>query len=38
MSYYRVIEAENALRRSILAAELAASRVTTEAALRRSRV
>jgi hypothetical protein len=42
MSYYypysRVLEAENALRRSRLAAEIAASRVATEAALRRSRV
>jgi len=42
MSYYypysRVIEAESALRRSRLAAEIAASRVATEAALRRSRV
>ena len=42
MSYYypysRVLEAESALRRSRLAAEIAASRVATEAALRRSRV
>ena len=42
MSYYypysRVIETESALRRSRLAAEIAASRVATEAALRRSRV
>lgn len=43
MSYYyypysRLIETENALRRSRLAAEIAASRVATEAALRRSRV
>jgi hypothetical protein len=42
MSYYypysRVIEAESALRRSRLAAEIAASRVATEAALRRSRI
>jgi len=42
MSYYypysRVFETENVLRRSRLAAEIAVSRVATEAALRRSRV
>ncbi len=42
MSYYypysRVLETESALRRSRLAAEIAASRVATEAALRRSRI
>lgn len=40
MSYYYLasLEAENALRRSRLAAELAASRAATEVALRRSRI
>ena len=41
MSYYSYLaslEAENALRRSRVAAELAASRAATEFALRRSRV
>jgi hypothetical protein len=42
MSYYypysRIVEAESALRRSRLAAEIAASRVATDYALTRSRV
>lgn len=36
--YINYIEAENSLRRSRLAAELAASRLATEDAIRRSRV
>jgi hypothetical protein len=36
--YVAAIEIENALRRSRVAAEIAASRVATEAALRRSRI
>ena len=38
LSYLSTVEAENALRRSRLAAEVAASRVASEVALRRSRV
>ena len=41
MSYYAYLaslEAESALRRSRVAAELAASRAATESALRRSRI
>lgn len=37
-SYLTALETENALRRSRVAAELAASRVASEAALRRSRI
>ena len=37
-SYLSTIEAESALRRSRVAAELAASRVAADVALRRSRI
>lgn len=38
LSYVAAVETENALRRSRVAAEIAASRVATEAVLRRSRI